>query len=286
MATWWSPFPRTTRPGPANAPLTLVQYADFQCPHCAAAHPEVAAIANELQRLAAAGAPPFSLAQVHRRPSALPRLRSSRQSCRFWEMRSLLYEKPGGARRPLPGPLREEGRPRPQAVQEGAELGVHAARGACGLPGCPQRGDGTPTFFINGKRYEGPFSPRRWWRRCSRIRGRHDERLTPATEMQSPFAEPMQFRIRRRASSCNPLDSAERIRARCMQEGGLTNDSVSSRSGENAMRGSNVISLPAWTPCNGNSSRGRHWPDPERREKPGGQKSGCSTAATLCSCRR
>ena len=33
--------------GPENASLTLVQYGDFQCPHCAQAYPDLAAMASE-----------------------------------------------------------------------------------------------------------------------------------------------------------------------------------------------------------------------------------------------
>jgi protein-disulfide isomerase len=31
--------------GPANAPITLVEYGDYECPHCAAAYP----IVNQVQ---------------------------------------------------------------------------------------------------------------------------------------------------------------------------------------------------------------------------------------------
>ena len=51
--------------GPANAPLTLVQYGDFQCPHCAAAYPELDAIANELSDSLRLVFRHFPLTQVH-----------------------------------------------------------------------------------------------------------------------------------------------------------------------------------------------------------------------------
>ena len=33
--------------GPANAPVTLVEFGDYQCPHCRAAHPVVKSLIEE-----------------------------------------------------------------------------------------------------------------------------------------------------------------------------------------------------------------------------------------------
>ena len=51
--------------GPANAPVTLVEYGDFQCPHCARAHPRVTALQQRLGDRLRFVFRNFPLAEVH-----------------------------------------------------------------------------------------------------------------------------------------------------------------------------------------------------------------------------
>jgi len=145
--------------GPANAPLTLVQYADFQCPHCAAAYPEVAAIANELSDSLRLVLRHFPLAQVH--PQAQRAAEAAEAAAghgRFWEMASLLYENQEELDDHSLGRYARKAGLDLKRFRKELSSGVHAARVRADYLGGIRSGvNGTPTFFINGKRYEGPF---------------------------------------------------------------------------------------------------------------------------------
>ncbi len=145
--------------GPANAPLTLVQYADFQCPHCAAAYPEVAAIANELSDSLRLVLRHFPLSQVH--PQAQRAAEAAEAAAghgRFWEMASLLYENQEELDDHSLGRYARKAGLDLKRFRKELSSGVHAARVRADYLGGIRSGvNGTPTFFINGKRYEGPF---------------------------------------------------------------------------------------------------------------------------------
>jgi len=145
--------------GPANAPLTLVQYADFQCPHCAAAYPEVAAIANELSDSLRLVLRHFPLSQVH--PQAQRAAEAAEAAAghgRFWEMASLLYENQEELDDHSLGRYARKAGLDLKRFRKELTSGVHAARVRADYLGGIRSGvNGTPTFFINGKRYEGTF---------------------------------------------------------------------------------------------------------------------------------
>jgi len=145
--------------GPANAPLTLVQYADFQCPHCAAAYPEVAAIANELSDSLRLVLRHFPLAQVHPQAQrAAEAAEAAASHGRFWEMASLLYENQEELDDHSLGRYARKAGLDLKRFRKELSSGVHAARVRADYLGGIRSGvNGTPTFFINGKRYEGPF---------------------------------------------------------------------------------------------------------------------------------
>src|SRR6267378_2168142 len=79
--------------GPETAPVTLVEYGDFECPYCAAAHvilKEVQTIMGDQLRFVFRH---FPLTQIH--PHAGPAAEASEAAGaqgQFWEMHDLLYE--------------------------------------------------------------------------------------------------------------------------------------------------------------------------------------------------
>ena len=71
--------------GPVNAPVTLVEYGDYECPYCGLAHPIVNAVRERFPRQLRVRLSPFSLQSS---PSAC---RSRRRDCRIrWRARSVL----------------------------------------------------------------------------------------------------------------------------------------------------------------------------------------------------
>jgi NhaA family Na+:H+ antiporter len=79
--------------GPADAPVTLVEYGDFQCPYCGDAYPVVTALIarfGERLRFAFRHMP---LGDIHpRAPAAARAAEAAAAQGRFWEMHDRLFE--------------------------------------------------------------------------------------------------------------------------------------------------------------------------------------------------
>src|SRR5437762_75696 len=80
--------------GPATAPVTLVEYGDFECPYCGEAHgilQQIMAEAGERVRLVFRN---FPLQQVHPHAEhAAEAAEAAAAQGRFWEMHDMLYER-------------------------------------------------------------------------------------------------------------------------------------------------------------------------------------------------
>ena len=79
--------------GPMDAPLTLVEYGDFECPHCAAAHPVVKEIQLLLGDTLRFVYRHFPLTQIH--PHAEHAAEASESAAAqgaFWEMHDVILE--------------------------------------------------------------------------------------------------------------------------------------------------------------------------------------------------
>lgn len=145
--------------GPATAPVTLVEYGDYECPHCGRAHPVVKALREQLGRGLRFAFRHFPLTTVH--PHALPAAEAAEAAAaqgRFWEMHDVLFEHQHA--------LEVE-----DLVRYAASLGLDLARFEQDLvehvhaprvredvlSGARSGVNGTPTFFVNGVRHNGPF---------------------------------------------------------------------------------------------------------------------------------
>jgi protein-disulfide isomerase len=145
--------------GPANAPATLVEYGDFECPFCGQAHPIVKAVQARLGHRMRFVFRHFPLTEIH--PRALPAAEAAEAAGaqgRFWEMHDLLFENQPALDDPdLLRHARTLGLDLPRFVSEVAEH-VHEPRVREDFMSGVRSGvNGTPTFFVNGIRHDGPW---------------------------------------------------------------------------------------------------------------------------------
>jgi protein-disulfide isomerase len=143
--------------GPADAPLTLVEYGDYQCPYCGAAYPVVKRVQKKLGKKLRFVFRNFPLTQAH--PYALIAAEAAEAAAlqgKFWEMHDLLFEQQAFLEpdifsswaKKIGLDLERFGNDIKQAavekrLQEDRQSGIRSGV------------NGTPTFFINGTRYDG-----------------------------------------------------------------------------------------------------------------------------------
>jgi protein-disulfide isomerase len=153
--------------GSADAPVTLVEYGDYQCPHCYRAHPIVTSIRKQLGDQLRFVFRNFPLAEMH--PEAMHAAESAESVAvhsgeqAYWKMHDLIYEHQQDSWDALDDEhlLRyaaKAGAKREQVQRDIAD-GTFEARVRTEFLGGVRSGvNGTPTFFINGQRFEGDWS--------------------------------------------------------------------------------------------------------------------------------
>ena len=145
--------------GSDHAPVTLVEYGDFECPFCGRAEPVVRQVVEEFGDDLRYVFRHLPLADVHPNAQlAAEAAEAANAQGRFWEMHDLLFEHQD-ALKPM------------NLVDYAAELGldverftdelrrrIYASRVAEDIDTADQSGvTGTPTFFVNGRRHQGAF---------------------------------------------------------------------------------------------------------------------------------
>ena len=143
--------------GPVDAQLTLLQYGDFQCPHCAHAHPTVMEIARELSDSLRYVFRHFPLRDVHPQAQrAAEAAEAAANQGRFWEMASLLYENQENLDDSSLIRYAKKANLDVGRFKKDLSSGVHSARVRSDWLGGIRSGvQGTPTIFINGEQYQG-----------------------------------------------------------------------------------------------------------------------------------
>jgi protein-disulfide isomerase len=147
--------------GPRTAPVTLVEYGDYECPYCQQVHFILQELMERMPQEVRVAFRNFPLTQVH------PHARRAAEAAeaagaqgRFWDMHDILFERQDA--------LEDE-----DLVAYAQELALDLARFELELlqgvyipriredftSGVRSGVQGTPTFFINGRRHDGAWDP-------------------------------------------------------------------------------------------------------------------------------
>jgi protein-disulfide isomerase len=148
--------PRDHAQGRADAPVTLVEYGDYECPYCGRAYP----ILKEVQRRLGAELRfvfrnfPLSKSHPHAEHAAEAAEGAAAQG-KFWEMHDALYEHQQALDdRHLIGHAAALGLDQSQ-FENDLQRHVYKTRVREDFISGVQSGvNGTPTFFINGVRFD------------------------------------------------------------------------------------------------------------------------------------
>jgi protein-disulfide isomerase len=143
--------------GPLNAPMNLVEYGDYECPFCANAHSIVKAVQKHLGDKLCFAYRNFPLANAHPHAEhAAEAAEAAGAQGNFWGMQDLLFENQDALEDyDLAEYASELNLDVPRLIRE-VEAGTHARRVKEDFMSGVRSGvNGTPSFFINGTRYDG-----------------------------------------------------------------------------------------------------------------------------------
>jgi len=145
--------------GAEHAPITLVEYGDFQCPYCREAYPIVKQIQERLGARLRFAFRNFPLTRIHQfAQHAAEAAEAAAAQGAFWQMHDRLFERQFA--------LEDE-----NLLEYARDLGLDADRLGGELTAGTYRNrvrddfmsgvksgvNGTPTFFINGVRHDGSY---------------------------------------------------------------------------------------------------------------------------------
>ncbi|HEX4373109.1 MAG TPA: DsbA family protein [Puia sp.] len=145
--------------GSENAPVELVEYGDYQCPHCGHAYPIIKSIQKKLGSKLKFVFRNFPLAEAHpdATHAAIAAETASAQN-KFWEMHDIIFENQQrlddthlvryAEKIGLDIKKFETDFEKPEfteKVESDFESGIHSGV------------NGTPSFFINGQKYNGDW---------------------------------------------------------------------------------------------------------------------------------
>ncbi|MGB2626812.1 MAG: thioredoxin domain-containing protein [Candidatus Acidiferrum sp.] len=145
--------------GDPSANCTLVEYGDYECPHCGHAYPIVKRVQKHFGKRLRFVFRNFPLGEMHpHAESAAECAEFASTKGKFWEMHDLLFENQESLGTALYLKLAKHLGLDQLELREAVEKREFAARVKNDFAGGVRSGvNGTPTFFINGERHDGPF---------------------------------------------------------------------------------------------------------------------------------
>lgn len=145
--------------GAADAPITLVEYGDYECPHCGRAYPIVKEVQRVFGKRLRFVFRNFPLGEMHPHAEhAAEAAEIAGGMGKFWPMHDILFERQGSLGDSSLGEY--AGKLGLDAKVFHQKLAAHEAEARVKedfLSGVKSGVNGTPTFFINGLRYDEPW---------------------------------------------------------------------------------------------------------------------------------
>lgn len=147
--------------GPADAAVTIVEYADYQCPYCGRAHEDLKQALAHLKGVRFVFRN-FPLMNIHQyAEQAAEAAEAAALQGKFWEMHDILFENQQNLEGDALVAYAEKIGLDVQKFVDDVNAGKTRPKIKADLESGEASGvNGTPAFFINGMRYEGGYTPR------------------------------------------------------------------------------------------------------------------------------
>jgi protein-disulfide isomerase len=145
--------------GPATAPVTLVEYGDYECPYCGRAYPIVKELQERMGDTMRFVFRNFPLSEIHPHAAqAAQAAEAAGAKGKFWEMHDVLFENQKALGSAHLAAYAERLGLDPVDFGEAIRRGDFEPRVREDFMSGVRSGvNGTPTFFINGSRYDGSW---------------------------------------------------------------------------------------------------------------------------------
>lgn len=144
--------------GPATAKITVVEFSDFQCPYCSKAVAEMKEIMRQMPKEVKLVFKQFPLDSHSQAQFGAEAALAAQAQGKFWEMHDLLYAGfPDLTRNRIMGYGRQLGLDMKRFTAEVDSHKYKARVAAEEKEGESAGVAGTPTFFFNGRKYNGVF---------------------------------------------------------------------------------------------------------------------------------
>lgn len=159
--------------GDPNARITLVEYGDYECSHCGRAYPIVKRLQRELDTDLRFVFRNFPLAELHPHAIAAARMaEAAARQAQFWPMHDRLFEHQDRlSERDLIAHARHLGLDLVALRESLAAADVAERVQSDFMSGVRSGVNGTPTFFVNGERFDGDWGDGRAFAKALRDAG-------------------------------------------------------------------------------------------------------------------
>jgi protein-disulfide isomerase len=151
--------------GPLDAPVTLVKYGDYQCPHCALAHDVVDAIQARAGTELCFVYRHFPMTTIHpHAEQAAEAAEAAGAQGKFWQMHDTLFA--NQQQLAMPNLLAYAEAIGLDDARFGRDMATHACVPKIRedfMSGIRSGVNGTPTFYINGVRHDGGWDAATLW---------------------------------------------------------------------------------------------------------------------------